>query len=107
MNNQPLTRNAASPRQVQAADKEEKRRMGLADEEFRQLLEDKKFRNYVWGLMEKCDVHRSVFPPDGHGTRMAYNLGVQAVGQDIMKEVMRVNPSAYHQMVMDANRRSE
>jgi hypothetical protein len=105
MGERAVTGNAASAPQVRAADKQEKRRINHEVEEFRLLLENPGFRRYLWRLMGHCKVFETVF--DGHGSKMAYNAGMQDVGHFILAEIQDARPTALIQMMEEAKQREE
>jgi hypothetical protein len=97
----PLVTNAASKKQVERAAKvkhflDEKDRR-----EFGELLDDPKFRRYLWALLGFCKINETIFE---QSSRIYYNAGVQDVGHRILAQILEARPQTYLLMMQEADK---
>lgn len=100
----PLVTNAASKKQVQKAQqvvafKAERDRVEMIG-----LLEDPRFRRFLWNVLELCHVHHSIWDPSA---RIHYNAGQQDIGHAIMAQILEARPSAYLTLMEEHAREEE
>jgi hypothetical protein len=95
---EPLVTNAASKKQVERAGKVEHFRHEKDRREFAELLEDPRFRRYIWRLMADCKIHESIFEQN---SKIYYNAGVQDVGHRILAQLLEARPPALLQMMQE------
>ncbi|HLA14765.1 MAG TPA: hypothetical protein VJZ25_07055 [Gemmatimonadaceae bacterium] len=99
------TGNVASRAQVDRAERIEKRRQLLDDQDFTALLDLPSGRRFLWRLLAHCKTFESIF--DGHGSKMSHNSGMQDVGHFVLGEIQRVRPEAFQQMQQDVKLREQ
>lgn len=100
----PLVANAGSPSQVKRAEREAKFRRETELAELRELLKDRKFRNFVFRFLTYTKVYNSIFE---QSSKIYYNAGQQDVGHFLMAEIVEADQPLYLQMLkekLDADR---
>lgn len=93
MNNRPLS--PANPADIA----EMKRKAREAEREFVELMDDVKFRRYLWRMLAESGVFREVFTENSN--RTAHSLGKRALGLWVMKDIDALCPERYSQMVRE------
>ena len=78
---------------------EMKRRARDDDREFVSMMEDRKFRRYMWRLLSEARVFGEVFTENSN--RTAHSLGKRALGLWAMQDIDRLCPERYAQMVRE------
>lgn len=99
------TVDVGSREQVVKAQKRAKLKQRELDSAFGAMLDNKGTRAWVWHLLEKILVFRSVF--DHNGNVMCFNEGKRQIGLELMAEIHRINPDAYAQMAREANEKTD
>lgn len=95
-----LVQNAGDRQQVEKAKLTERQRKDLQLKDIATLLAMPEGRRFLWRLLGHCKVNSSVFDP--HGSRLAYNSGMQDVGHFVLGEIVSAQPEAYLQMMQEA-----
>lgn len=98
-----LTRNVASPRQVKAATKKQKQREREEREDLSSVMTTPAGRRLLWRWLQFCGTFESVI--SDNPLVMAHNSGRQDVGHMMMAEMTKANPQAYLEMSLDPDRR--
>lgn len=96
-----VTRNAADPRQVRAAERLERRREERWRNTLRAVMGTADGRAFVWACIRRAGVYESPFDP--HGSIQSFKIGRQDMGREIMAEVLRLAPDEY--LLMEAEAR--
>lgn len=68
------------------------------NEELRQICQDRKARDFIWRLLEKCGVYHESFT--GNSTTF-FNEGKRSIGLKIIADLMRADPRIYAQMCVE------
>jgi len=67
-------------------------------EELRQLLEDKKFRKFVWKVLSECGVYQEAFTGNSH---TFYNEGKRKIGVWLIAQLISSSPKSYVQLQLE------
>jgi hypothetical protein len=84
-----LVRNAGSERQVRRAMRKEREIESRLKESLRRVLGTEEGRAFVYELLREARVYGSVW--HDHGSRMAYNVGQQDFGHQILAHALDVD----------------
>lgn len=96
-----LVGNAADPRQVKAAKKQEKANRERERADLQNILESVQGRRFIWKYLRDAGVFRlSFLPGDSHST--AFHEGRRSQGLSLMLDVMQLDPLLYFKMAKEA-----
>ncbi len=95
----PLTRNAADPKQVKFAGRTEKGTRESELDDLRQLLATEPGRRFIWRVLGYCRVWSDSF--DVTTNVMAFNAGMQNVGNFILGDVRAAEDEALFLMMRE------
>jgi len=98
---EPLVTNAASHKQVERAEKAQHFQLEKDRREFAELLDDPRFRRYLWRLMGFCKVNETIFE---QSSKIYYNAGVQDVGHRVLAQILEARPQSYLLMMQEADK---
>lgn len=93
------TRNAADPRQVRRMSQEEKATRKQELEDVKWILSTRQGRRHYWRMLRETHMFETSFT--GNNTTF-FNEGERNVGLKMMNDLMAAEPSAYLQMVREA-----
>lgn len=82
------------PKQVKKLKRAAKTAEQIAQEDLRDLLEHRAFRNFVWTMLEKCRIHQISFT-EGCPDTGAYNEGHRNVGNKLIALLEDAAPHSY------------
>jgi len=103
-----LAYDASDPRDIEAAERRQRRCQEQIDTELLHLLQTKGGRYFVWRLLERTHMYQDC--PDTDKGTMARFLGRRSVGIETMRELDRVfttHPKLYNMMAVEAAERDE
>lgn len=63
------------------------------------MLEDRRFRRFVWGYIHKCGVYRMSWDPSA---RIHFNEGMRWIGLELVQEINEANPEVESVMRKEA-----
>lgn len=93
-----MVRNAASQRQVQRAGKQERFQRETELKELKELLQDARFRRFMWRMLDYTSVFRSIFE---QSSKIYHNSGRQDVGHFLMGEIAEADEGSYLKMMQE------
>ncbi len=96
-----LVKNVADKKQVKQGEQKERFTERVQNEELRELLKLKGFRNFAWRYLSACGVFKLSKDPSGSETY--FNEGKRSVGLKLMSEITMASPEAYLQMMKDGD----
>lgn len=88
-----LVANAADPKQVTQAGREQRDAIATHHADLRALLGMPEGQRVLWHYLDRFAAFRSVF--DENPARMAYQSGRQDAGHEIMSDIDRAQPDAF------------
>lgn len=94
-----MIQNVADEGQVKEAKRKATDAEKRALEDVRFLLDLPEGRRFIWRLLEKAGVFRTIFETS---SKIYYNAGQQDFGHFILGEVLKANPEAYLQMMKES-----
>jgi hypothetical protein len=92
--------NAASEKQVKKMASREERARYQREDDIKAVCSSVNGRRFLWHLMEKCSVFKSVHHPSG--SQVYYNAGQQDIGHFVMSEILEADPKLFLQMQQEA-----
>ena len=102
MSRRALTGNAADRRQVEYAERRERRRAAMFAQALQATLQTAEGRALLWCLIEKAGVFRSVWE---NSARIHYNAGRQDYGHELLADILETDPQHYLLMEREARQR--
>lgn len=101
MTDRALVGNAADPRQVKAAKKQERQNREREQTDLQTILESEQGRRFIWKQLCDAGVFRlSFIPGDSHST--AFHEGRRNQGLALMLAVNQLDPMLYFRMAKEA-----
>lgn len=99
-----LVKNAADPEQVEEAKKKQSYRRDDELNDIRTVLNTPAGRRFVWRLLEKCGVHRSIW---SQSALIHYQSGQQDLGHFIESEIVDADENLLFIMMTENRRRNK
>lgn len=94
---------ASNPEQVRDRELENIRREKASREALISVLSTPGGRNWMWQLLERCNVFAQSFVPgDQHGT--AFNEGQRSIGLEMMAQITRASPDLLVQLLKEGGK---
>lgn len=94
-------KNAADRKQVRHAEKVAKAIQSADDAFLTDIMSTAEGRAWIWRRLEAASVFVNAFTADSR--QEAFNLGLQAAGQTLLADVIRVCPNDFIQAMKEAN----
>jgi hypothetical protein len=85
-------KNAADPRQVKAAERNEKDKRELELDDLRALLKTAEGRRFLWRLIGQCRTFESIWTANA---QIHYNAGQQDLGHFLIAEIVEADEEGY------------
>lgn len=101
----PLVQNAADPKQVRHAKRQEKEAREIELEDLRIVLSTEAGRRFAWRVLTYCKVFADTFDESVH--RTAFNSGVQNVGHFVMGEITAASEDGLFLMMSENRARQQ
>lgn len=103
MSDRAAVKNAADPEQVKRAKRADRRREEEARARWQWQLSSYEGRAVMAALIASLGVYRSVY--NAHGGLMAYYVGRQDAGHEVMAQLLEADPENYDRMEQEARAR--
>lgn len=99
-----LVKNAGDPEQVENAKKSQGFKRDDELNDIRMVLNTQAGRRFVWRILEKCGVHRSIW---SQSALIHYNSGQQDLGHYIESEIVEADENLLFLMMTENRRRKK
>lgn len=91
-----MVKNAASKKQVQSAEKQEKADKAQYRSDVRAVLSLRAGRNWIWHYLESCHIFTS-----SYGDAMEFKEGERNIGLQMLADINEHDPAAYLLMLKE------
>lgn len=99
-----LVRNASDPQQVKRAKYKERYNRKDEIKDMTELLQDARFRKFIWRYLDFCGVYRSSWSP---GPEIHFNEGRRDVGLKLMTDIQESDPESLIIMMKEAKKHAD